>query len=274
MSISTYQQQPSPFDAIRRTRPDGTEYWSARDLMPLMGYPTWQHFEPTIERGRAAAANQGADPDGNFTVAREVSGARGPARADVHLSRFAAYLVAMNGDPRKPEVAAAQAYFAIRTREAETARPSLTGPALVAAALIEANAMLESERKWSAALEAKVDEDRPKVLFADAVAASESTILVGELAKILKGNGFDIGGTRLFALLREEGYLIKRQGSDWNMPTQKSMDLGLFRIKETAITHADGHTTVSKTPKVTGKGQAYFIERYATRLDDVAAITA
>lgn len=272
MSISTYQQQPSPFDAIRRTRPDGTEFWSARDLMPLLGYDRWDHVPGVIERAVASAEAAGHAADVLFRPSAEKSGGR--PRENYELARFACYLVAMNGDPRKPEVAAAQTYFAIRTREAETARPALAGPALVAAALIEANAMLESERKWSAALAAKVDEDRPKVLFADAVAASESTILVGELAKILKGNGFDIGGTRLFALLREEGYLIKRQGSDWNMPTQKSMDLGLFRIKETAITHADGHTTVSKTPKVTGKGQAYFIERYATRPADVAAITA
>jgi anti-repressor protein len=112
------------------------------------------------------------------------------------------------------------------------------------------------------ALEAKAAADAPKVLFADSVATSDSTILVGELSKILRGNGVEIGGTRLFARLREDGYLIKREGSDWNMPTQKSMELGLFRIKESAVTHSDGHVTVNKTPKVTGKGQAYFVNRY------------
>lgn len=111
-------------------------------------------------------------------------------------------------------------------------------------------------------LEAKVAEDAPKVLFADSVAASRSTVLVGELAKILRGNGVEIGQNRLFERLRDEGYLIKRQGSDWNMPTQYAMELGLFEIKETAVTHSDGHVTVSKTPKVTGKGQAYFVNRY------------
>lgn len=113
------------------------------------------------------------------------------------------------------------------------------------------------------ALEAKVAEDAPKVLFADSVATSQTTILVGDLAKILKGNGMDIGGTRLFELLRNDGYLIKRQGTDRNMPTQKAMELGLFKVKETAVTHSDGHVTISKTPKVTGKGQAYFVNRYA-----------
>ncbi|PCN47999.1 phage antirepressor Ant [Curtobacterium sp. 'Ferrero'] len=113
------------------------------------------------------------------------------------------------------------------------------------------------------ALEAKVAEDAPKVLFADSVATSQTTILVGDLAKILKGNGLDIGGTRLFELLRNDGYLIKRQGTDRNMPTQKAMELGLFKVKETAVTHSDGHVTISKTPKVTGKGQAYFVNRYS-----------
>lgn len=140
--------------------------------------------------------------------------------------------------------------------------------------VLESEAELAIEREQRVALEAKVEADAPKVLFADAVAVSDSTILVGDLAKILRGNGMNIGANRLFALLRDEGYLIRRQGSDWNMPTQKSMDLGLFRIKETAITHSDGHTTVNKTPKVTGRGQAYFIERYAPRPSAAVAIPA
>ncbi|WP_231913599.1 phage antirepressor KilAC domain-containing protein [Corynebacterium renale] len=94
------------------------------------------------------------------------------------------------------------------------------------------------------------------------MATSSSTILVGDLAKILRGNGVDIGANRLFAWLRDNKFLISRRGQDWNMPTQRSMDLGLFQIKETAVTHADGHVTVSKTPKVTGKGQRYFIDKF------------
>lgn len=103
---------------------------------------------------------------------------------------------------------------------------------------------------------------KPKALFADAVSTSKKTVLVGELAKILKGNGIDIGQNRLFSWLREHGYLIRRNGSDRNMPTQKAMDLGLFKIKETSISHADGHLSVQKTPKVTGKGQQYFINLF------------
>ena len=111
-------------------------------------------------------------------------------------------------------------------------------------------------------LENKVEADAPKVLFADAVSASKTSILVGELAKLLKQNGVDIGQHRLLRWMRENGYLIRRNGTDFNMPTQKSMDLGLFTVKETAITHSDGTVTVSKTTKVTGKGQQYFIQKF------------
>lgn len=105
---------------------------------------------------------------------------------------------------------------------------------------------------------------KPKALFADAVTASHTSILVGDLAKILKQNGVDIGARRLFEWLRGHGYLIKRKGSDWNMPTQKSMDLGLFEVKESARTSSDGHVTITKTSKVTGKGQVYFINKFQT----------
>lgn len=111
-------------------------------------------------------------------------------------------------------------------------------------------------------LETQLEEQKPKVIFADAVSASHTSILVGELAKLIKQNGYDIGAKRLFAWLRKNGYLISRRGTDWNMPTQKSMELGLFEIKETSISHSDGHSTISKTPKVTGKGQQYFINKF------------
>lgn len=110
----------------------------------------------------------------------------------------------------------------------------------------------------------KVKELEPKARFVDAVAASDGTCLVGELAKMLRQNGLDIGQNRLFALLREDGYLGKT-GSNYNVPTQKAMDLGLFRIKETAITHSDGHVTINRTAKVTGKGQTYFVGRYCPK---------
>lgn len=107
----------------------------------------------------------------------------------------------------------------------------------------------------------QIAEMKPKAVFADAVTTSNSSILVGQLAKLLKQNGVNIGQNRLFAWLREKGYLGKR-GSNRNVPTQKAMNLGLFKTKETAVTHSDGHTTVQITTKVTGKGQQYFINKF------------
>ncbi|ETW68531.1 antirepressor [Lacticaseibacillus rhamnosus 2166] len=116
--------------------------------------------------------------------------------------------------------------------------------------------------KLAASQAEQIEDMKPKALFADAVATSHTTILVGDLAKVLKQNGVDIGAKRLFAWLREQGYLIKRIGADYNSPTQRAMELGLFEVKETAISHSDGHVTVQKTPKVTGKGQQYFINKF------------
>ena len=121
---------------------------------------------------------------------------------------------------------------------------------------------LKEEREAKKLLEAQIEADRPKVLFADAVSASKSSCLIGELAKILKQNGIDIGQNKLFQWLRSNGYLISRRGESWNQPTQKSMQLGLFELQKTNINHADGHTTVNTTTKVTGKGQQYFINKF------------
>ena len=132
---------------------------------------------------------------------------------------------------------------------------TMTDSELIAKALIVAQRTLAERNRL-------LEEQKPKVIFADAVAASKSTILIGELAKILKANGLDTGQNRLFDLLRRDGYLINRKGTDYNMPTQKSMDLGLMVIKESVINQPDGSIRVNKTPKITGKGQQYFINRY------------
>ena len=121
---------------------------------------------------------------------------------------------------------------------------------------------LKEERQERVRLEAEAKANRPKVLFADAVATAHTSILIGELAKLLKQNGVDMGQDRLFDWMRKHGYLIARKGTDYNMPTQKSMELGLMEIKETSISHADGHVSISKTPKITGKGQQYFIGKF------------
>lgn len=132
---------------------------------------------------------------------------------------------------------------------------------IMARAVLVAQKTIERKNQQLQAKDAQIKVLEPKARFADAVAASDGTCLVGELAKMLRQNGMDIGQNRLFRLLQADGYLGK-SGSNHNVPTQRAMDLGLFRIKETTVTHADGHTTVSRTPKVTGKGQRYFIDRY------------
>lgn len=132
---------------------------------------------------------------------------------------------------------------------------------IMARAVLVAQKTIKQKNQQIAEQQTRIVELEPKARFADAVAASDGTCLVGELAKMLRQNGMDIGQNRLFRLLQADGYLGK-SGSNRNVPTQRAMDLGLFRIKETTVTHADGHTTVSRTPKVTGKGQRYFIDRY------------
>ncbi|WP_242387569.1 phage antirepressor KilAC domain-containing protein [Enterococcus gallinarum] len=121
---------------------------------------------------------------------------------------------------------------------------------------------LQIQTRKVKALKVEIAELKPKAIFADSVSASHTSILVGDLAKLIKQNGIDIGAGRLFKWLREKGYLIKRKGTDWNMPTQKSMELGLFEVKETVVSHSDGHTSINRTPKVTGKGQVYFVNKF------------
>ena len=133
---------------------------------------------------------------------------------------------------------------------------------LLARAVMLAQSKIEEKNRLIAEQQERIEQMRPKEIYAYAVAARKATNLVGELANVLKQNGINVGQNRLFKWMRENGYLIRRQGTDYNMPTQRSMEMGLFEIKETAVTHSDGHTTVSKTPKVTGRGQEYFINKF------------
>ncbi|QZY52893.1 phage antirepressor [Leucobacter tenebrionis] len=184
----------------------------------------------------------------------------GGAQKMILVSEAGMYEVVIRSD--KPEAAAFRRWITsevlpqIRRTGSYNAQPALTEDEIVHQALAITARRVEQ-------LEAKITADAPKVHFAEAVAASPSTILVGDLAKILRANGAAFGANRLFEKLRADGYLIRRRGSDWNMPTQKSMELGLFEIKESTRQHPDGHVLLTKTPKVTGKGQQYFIEKYA-----------
>lgn len=152
-----------------------------------------------------------------------------------------------------PSVRKHGAYMTQETLEAAILNPDY---------LLKVATALKEETDKRKALESKVQADAPKVLFADSVAASTSTVLIGELAKIMRQNGINMGEKRLFQWMRDNGYLVKRKGTDHNMPTQLSMEQGLFRVKETVISHSDGHTSISKTPKVTGKGQTFFLNKF------------
>ena len=144
---------------------------------------------------------------------------------------------------------------------AETAERLLSDPDFVIRLFTE----IKAEKEMRQQLEAEAAANAPKVLFADSVEASKTSILVFDLAKLIRQNGVDIGGKRLFAWMRDNGYLVRRKGADYNMPTQKAMEMGLFEVKETAITYADGHISVNRTPKVTGRGQVYFINKFLAR---------
>ena len=137
------------------------------------------------------------------------------------------------------------------------------GKELLALAVLEAQKTIEAQT-------AEIERMKPKEIFADAVAASHTSILIGDLAKLLRQNGVETGQRRLFDWLRENGYLIKRKGSDWNMPTQRSMELGLFEVKESTVNNPDGSVRTNRTTKVTGKGQQYFINKFIGKSTHVA----
>jgi DNA-damage-inducible protein D len=208
----------SPFDAIRRMDDRG-ECWSARDLMPVMGYGAdWRNFVAAIDRAKVACRNTGADPESNFGDATKVA-QRGPAAADYRLSRYAAYLVAMNGDPRKKEIADAQTYFAVKTREAETGR---LAPAEITRKEL-ARMVLESEEARELA-EARVLELEPSARAWDTLASADGDFSVADAAKVLsRDSAIKLGRDRLFTLLRDYGW-IYRQRSD-----------GRWRVKQTAV---------------------------------------
>ena len=175
---------------------------------------------------------------------------------------------------RKPEAKAFQRWVthevlpALRRDGGYMVARDETPEQTMARAVLLAQQTIDRQKSRIAGLEAENEEMRPKALFADAVAASDGTCLIGEFAKMLRQNGVEVGQNRLFAMLREDGYLGKG-GQNRNVPTQRSMELGLFRIKETAITHSDGRVTINRTPKLTGKGQRYFLERYG-KTDEAA----
>ena len=250
----------SPFDSIRRVTPEGREFWSARELMPLLGYSVWRDFANAIQRARIACANSGSDVTSNFAGARKISGTK-PAE-DHHLSRYACYLNALNGDPRKAEIAAAQTYFVIKTREAET-RPAVNGAELSRMELIQLAMNAETERL---ALEAKNAELEPKADAYDSFIDATGHYGVGAVAKML-----GTSQNRLFRDLRNVGVFIAK-GSMRNTPYQQFMHH--FVVKAREYERGDGDFGTSYTTYVQPSGIDFIRRKLGLPSIDPQAVTA
>lgn len=239
--------QNDQFGKIRAMRgEDGEPMFVAKDVCSVLG----------ISKYRDAIASLDED-EGCPVVVDTLGGAQKMAA----VTEPGFYKLVMRS--RKPEAKAFQRWVthdvlpAIRREGGYMVARDETPEETMARALVIAQSTIDRQKN-------RISELEPKALFADAVAASDGTCLVGELAKMMRQNGLTVGQNRLFAMLREDGYL-GNVGNNRNVPTQRAMDLGLFRIKETAVTHSDGHVTINRTPKVTGKGQIYFIKRYCPK---------
>ena len=250
----------SPFDSIRRVGKDGAEYWSARDLMPLMGYPSWHNFKPAIERAQASAEAQGMGLTSLFSVDREKTSGR--PRENFYLTRFAAYLVAMNGDPRKAEVAAAQHYFAVQTRVAETQTPALALPQDYASALrelantVEAKELAEKRAQEQAELAAKraleIEAQAPAVEKAAAHTASDDSkgrqAFAREVQQWGMRKGVGIKQKSVYDLLRRRGMLIAEGRSDSNNPTAQAVKNGWAELEQGVNWNGYAWATAKLTP--------------------------
>lgn len=232
------------FGTVRVAEHNGEPWFVAKDVCDALG----------INKHRDAVSR--LDSDERESVLVDTPGGKQEVSA---VSEPGFYKLVLKS--RKPEAKAFQRWIthdvlpSIRRQGGYmTARADESAEETIARALLLAKDAMDRK-------DAELAELRPKAMFADAVAASDGTCLVGELAKMMRQNGVQIGQNRLYEMLRADGFLGKC-GSNYNVPTQRSMELGLFRIKETAFAHADGHVTVNRTPKVTGRGQQYFINRY------------
>lgn len=238
MELEQYSTS-SPFDSIRQVAEDGTEHWSARDLMTVMGYSTWQKFENPLERAMATARNQGQSIADLFN--RSVKKTGGRPLTDYQLTRYASYLVAMNGDPNLPDVAAAQSYFALRTREAEVAHQIE-----IPKSLPEALRAYAEEVEAREAIEAQMRELEPKAESYDRFISGDGTYSVGNVAKIL-----GLSQNKLVDLLRNEGVFIAK-GAMRNTPYQRYMHHFVVRAYE--FMRSDGTSGTSYTTKVQPSG--------------------
>lgn len=233
------------FDQIRQFDDNHQEFWSARDLQDILGYEKWERFEDTIIRAKTACQNSEKDPNDHFLGGGKVmeSGRWGKVTvSDYHLTRYAAYLVAMNGDPRKPEIAAAQTYFAIKTREAELKPAQMVLPQNYLDALKQLVASVETTQK----LEQENAVLTPKAEAFDALVNTQGAESVGAVAKVL-GTGRD----RLFAFMRDQGLIFGTE------PYQRYVEQGLFQVRLGKRRSSSGEEVVTKTTLITPKGAEY-----------------
>ena len=236
---------------VRTIQKDGEPWWVLKDVCNVLDL---SDTNKTAER---------LDVD-ELTRIKFVTG--GQNREMLCINESGLYNVILRSD--KPEAkpfrkwVTSEVLPSIRKHGAYMTPETLEQAILNPDTIIKLATELKVEQEKRVALESKVEQDKPLVAFANSVSVAKTSILVGELAKLLKQNGVDVGQNRLFTWMRENGYLINRKGSDYNMPTQRSMEMKLFEIKETTISHGDGHTSINRTPKVTGKGQIYFINLF------------
>ena len=266
----------SPFDSIRCVTPEGREFWSARDLMPLLGYEKWERFADAIGRAKVAAHNSGHDVAQNFPAAGKVSGSRGPVQADYHLSRYACYLIALNGDPRKGEIARAQTYFVIKTREAES-RAALpqTREERLALAVLDAQQMITERDEQLAVvttenrtLAAAIERDAPLVAKAEAHTGSDSSVHRQEFSREVttwgRKQGIEIWQEQVMRFLGHIGLFIRGERSDTGHAAADAIKRGYaFTEKGTA---KNGYAYA--VGKLTAAGQDYAWRRITKHVAD------
>lgn len=263
--IATPDGDRSPFDRIKQVRPDGVEYWSARALQGLMGYARWENLQSALARAMQSASNTGMDVSSHFLRSQEMvlrGQGGGKPRDDFHLSRHAAYLVAMNGDPNKPEVAAAQSYFAVRTREAEVTPQRALTPRELAQMVIEAEDRAEAATNRAQLAMRAVAELEPAAHSWETL-AGESTgdYSLRDVAQILnRDRAIVTGQNRLMGTLREFGW-VDGKGT----PYQREVDNGRLVCRVLPYEHPHtGEPRLSSQVRVTVKGLHELHKRLAT----------
>lgn len=236
---------------VRTIQKDGEPWWVLKDVCEVLGLSSPHKVFDRLdedEKGRNQIPTPGGEQE--MTV----------------INESGLYNVILRSD--KPEAkpfrkwVTSEVLPSIRKHGAYMTPQKIEEALLNPDTIIKLATNLKAEREKRMELERQAEKDKPLVTFANSVSVAKASILVGELAKLLKQNGVDMGQNRLFTWMRENGYLISRRGTDYNMPTQRSMEMELFEIKLTTISHGDGHTSLNKTPKVTGKGQIYFINLF------------